>query len=100
MMGVVVAQREMGIEVQARGPETGTFNAHPGHRVQTEVVPCIDLGQQLSSQVLRQWRELRVKDYVVQLFGQQFSVQVDVGAVPKAERQSQFEVKMLSMCVS
>lgn len=68
--------------VQASWAETGASDTHPSHRVQAHMVPGIDLGQQLGSKVLGQWCELGVQDNVVQLFGQQFAVQVDVGAMP------------------
>lgn len=89
MVGILNAHGGTDTVVQASGPEAGTSEAHPGHRVQAHVVPGVDLGQYLGSQVLGQWRELGVQDNVVQLFGQQFAVQVDVGAVPNVRRQSE-----------
>ena len=54
--------------------------------LQAEVVVVVpgpvDLGQELGAQVSGHRHELGVQNDVVQLFGQQFSVQVDVGAVP------------------
>lgn len=85
VVGILIAHGGTGVVVQAGGPEAGTSNAHPNHWVQAHVVPGVDLGQYLGSQVLRQWREMGVQDNVVQLFGQQFAVQVDVGAVPNGE---------------
>lgn len=83
VVGILIAHGGTGIVVQAGGSEAGASDAHPSHRVQAHVVPGVDLGQYLGSQVLGQWRELGVQDNVVQLFGQQFTVQVDVGAVPE-----------------
>lgn len=82
VVGILITHGGTGIVVQAGGPKAGASKAHSSHRVQAHVVPGIDLGQKLGSQVLGQWRELGVQDNVVQLFGQQFAVQVDVGAVP------------------
>lgn len=81
-MGVIGACREAGITVQPSSPQAGAANARPCHGVQAQVVPSIDLSQELSAQVLGQRRELGVQDNVVQLFGKQFAMQVDVGAVP------------------
>lgn len=60
------------------------------------MVPSVDLGQKLGSKVLGQWRELGVQDNVVQLFGQQFAVQVNVGAVPDVGKQSKLLMRMTS----
>lgn len=45
VVGILIAHGGTGIVVQAGGPEAGTSNAHPSHRVQTHVVPGIDFGQ-------------------------------------------------------
>lgn len=100
MAGVFVAHVGEGVMGQAREAEGGSPEAHPGHRVQTHVVPGVELGQKLGSQVLGQWRELRVEDNVVQLFGQQFAVQVDVRAVPGVKREAvrnQTQTKTVSL---
>lgn len=88
MTGIFVAHVTEGVMVQTREPEAGAPETHPGHRVQTHVMPGVELGQKLGSQIFGQWREVRVEDNVVQLFGQQFAVQVDVRAVPGVKRQS------------
>lgn len=98
MTGIFVAHVGEGIMVQTWEPEAGAPETHPGHRVQTHVMSAVELGQKLCSQVLGQWRELRVEDNVVQLFGQQFAVQVDVRAVPDGKRQSQLYIR--SLCAS
>lgn len=70
---VVAADGGMGLMVEADASD-----GHPEHRVQAHVVARVDLSQDPGAQVSGQRREV----YVVQLFGQQFAVQVDVGAVP------------------
>lgn len=86
VVGELVARRGAGVAVQPSGPQAAASDAHPSHGVKAQVVPGVDLGQELSSQVLGQRPELGVQDIVVQLFGQQFTVQVDVGAVPASKQ--------------
>lgn len=88
MVRVFVAHKGMAIVGQTGEPKAGGSDAKSGQGVQACMMPSVDLGQQLSLQVLGQWRESGVQDNVIQFFGQQFSVQVDVGAVPNLRRQS------------
>lgn len=74
---VVAADGRMDLMVEA-----DTSYSHPEHWVQAHVMARIELSQYPGPQVSGQRREVGVQDYVVQLFGQQFAVQVDVGAVP------------------
>lgn len=92
VMGILNAHWGMDTVVQACEPEAGTSDAHPSQRVHAHVVPGIDLCQELGSQVLGQWRELGIQDNIIQLFGQQFAVQVYVGTVPKEGRQPDLSV--------
>lgn len=94
---VVVGILGTDIVVQAGVSKAGTSDAHPGHRVKAHVMPSVDLGQELRSQVLGHWRELGVQDNVVQLFGQQFAVQVDVGAVPNVGKHKVLYIRILKM---
>lgn len=79
-VGVVVAEGGVGLVVETGGSHTS--NTHPQHRVQAQVMAGVDLGQEAGSQVFGQRRQVGVQYYVVQLFGQQFAMQIDVGAVP------------------
>ena len=94
VVGILAAHQGTGIVVQASGPKAAASDAHPGIRVHAHVMPRVDLSQKLGAQVLGQWRVLGVQDNVVQLFGQQFAVQVDVGAVPVG-RQSELYIRRL-----
>ena len=81
---LVVAGGGAGVAVEPGGGGGGGGpQAHPGrHGVQAKVVSGVDLGQELGPQVLGKGLEVGVQGDVIQLFGQQFAVQVDVGAVP------------------